>query len=260
MMQQWFVIALVLDEMVILLPQYVIMFNLLFVGALALWGPNLNFRPVFINDVHNDCAYHKGVTVPLDCHRSRRYCHYGGGASVRCREEQLRVQNVNVTTVNAAAKTVMISWEMSNNLSHTPSSFRIDCYHQQRARKEFSLSVFNGTLTQISLGGLTFSTCCVLARYYYDTERRCSAPMDEVPMEAFTSLASTQVLRFDSFTTPASIITGSSDEIAGSNINMQTNVIGGVLGSIIIILLLLLVLCGGILLFLLQSRYRIHTS
>ena len=212
----------------------------------------MNFGPIFINNIH--CDSHENAL--LDCHRSGRYCRYGGGASVRCREEQLQVQNVNVTTVNAVAKTFMISWEMSNNLSHTPSSFRIDCYHQQRVRKEFSLSVFNGTLTQISLGGLMFSTCCVSARYYYDTERRCSTSMDEVPTEAFTSLASTQVLRSDSLTNPTSI-TGSSDEIVRSDINMQTNIIGGVLGSVAIILLLLMALCGGALLLLLHSRNTI---
>ena len=143
---------------------------------------------------------------------------------------------------------------MSNNLSHTsitPSSFRIECYHQQC--EKFSLSMFNGTVTQISLGGLVFSTCCVLARYYYDTERRCSASMDEVPMETFTS-------NRNLFTTPTSIITGSSEEIAGSDINMQTNIVGGVLGSVTIILLLLLALCGGALLFLLQSRNRTPKS
>ena len=80
--------------------------------------------------------------------------------------------------------------------------------------------------------------------------------MDEVSTEAFTSLASTQVLRSDSLTNPTSI-TGSSDEIIGSDINMQTNIIGGVLGSVTIILLLLLALRGGALLFLLRSRNTI---
>ena len=80
--------------------------------------------------------------------------------------------------------------------------------------------------------------------------------MDEVPTEAFTSLVSTQVLRSDSLTNPTSI-TGSSDEIVGSDINMQTNIIGGVLGSVAIILLLLMALCGGALLLLLHSRNTI---
>ena len=139
----------------------------------------------------------------------------------------------------------MISWELDNGAPHQPNSFKVECFSQQHT--EFSLSVNNGTVMQISLGGLMFSTsykCCVSARYYYDTERRCSS-MDNLPPEAFTSPASAQT-----FTTPASV----DSEFVSSDFNMKTNVIGGVLGSIIVILLILLAICGGALLYILRSR------
>ena len=187
-----------------------------------------------------DCDSSK--TTLLDCNYYGRYCRYGGGASVRCRDEQLRVQNVSAATVNTTTHTVMISWELNNGAPHQPNSFKVECFSQQHT--EFSLSVNNGTVMQISIGGLMFSTsysCCVSARYYYDTERRCSS-MDSLPPEAVTSPASNKT-----FTTPAS----ADSEFVSSDFNMKTNVIGGVLGSIIVILLILLAICGGALLYIL---------
>lgn len=127
--------------------------NGLYVGAQALWGPNKNFGPIFIDGV--DCDSSK--TALLDCPHFRYgyYCHYGGGASVRCRDEQLRVCNVSAVTVDTITQTVMISWELKNNVPHQPNSFKVECFSQKHP--EFSLSVNNGTLTQISLGGLIFS-------------------------------------------------------------------------------------------------------
>ena len=63
-----------------------------FIGARALWGPDYNAGPVVIHEINCDSS----KTALLDCNYYRHYCRYGGGASVRCRDEQLRVQNVSV--------------------------------------------------------------------------------------------------------------------------------------------------------------------
>ena len=180
-------------------------------------------------------------------------CRNGGDAGVRCREEELRVKSVSAATVDTpyyyTKRTVTISWELHNTSSHRPSSFTVTCSNPQHFTR---LSMINGTTMQISIGDLLSASyrCCVWATYYenYLTDRRCTLTDTEMPpSHIFTTSASTQM-------TPASI---GSEKVTSNDINMQTTIIGGALGSIIIILLLLLALCGAALLFLLCSRNRI---
>ena len=172
----------------------------------------------------------------------------GGGAGVRCREEQLRVKNISAATISIpeyydTMNTVLISWELYSNASHKPSSFTIVCFNQQhRNISELSISYNNGTLTQISVGVLLPSTsynCCVSPIYYYGeytAERKCS-------------LTNSEILQADSF-----IIPTSTELEKFVDISSHSNIIGGVLGSIMIILLLLLTACGGALLYMLRSK------
>ena len=178
-------------------------------------------------------------------------CDHGGGARVRCRDERLRVRNVNSTTVsvgeyNEMYYTVILSWELYSNATHSPTLFIVACSNQQLLHRT-ELSMINGTLMQISVGGLLSHAaynCCVSPMYYYAygryiAERKCT--LTEIP-------------RSDSFTMPAS--TGL-DMFVSSDLNMRVTITGGVLGFIIAILLVLLVICGGALLYLLRSRRMI---
>ena len=102
----------------------------LYIGAISLWGQNYNFVPVFIDQVNCD----SGKTALLDCDYagSGRNCRNGGGASVRCSEERLRVKNVGAVTVNTTThtQTVTISWELYSGALHKPNSFRVWCFNQ----------------------------------------------------------------------------------------------------------------------------------
>ena len=194
-------------------------------------------------------------------------------AAVRCNGERLRVQNVNISaaTVNSTIHTVMIilSWELYSGVPHDPSSLRIECYNQ-RAIIEFSLLVYNETLTHISVGGVLSSvsfSCCVSVAYnyrgyYYEAERKCASTDPEMLFpDVYTNSESApnqNLISNQPFTTPSSTQmmppSIGSEEIVSSDLNMRASIVGGVLGSIIIILLLLLAMCGGALLFLLRSR------
>ena len=196
------------------------------VGAVALLGQSTG------NDVIDRVFCDSSEARLLECPHIKRgeygyFCRFGGGASIRCREEKLRVKNVSAATVDTPHctkhTTVLISWELYNDAPHSPSSFTVECYNQQHHTE---LSMINGTLMQISVGGLLSSTsynCCVLAIYYgnYETEGRCT---------------STEILQSDSPTSPV------------SRSNDRQNIIGGVLGFIIVILIILLSICGGTLL------------
>ena len=205
-------------------------------------------RNIIIDDV--SCGNNDRASQLLDCSHKKKgdygfFCQNGGDAGVRCREEELRVKNVSAATVATpyhTKRTVTIFWELHNNSSHRPSSFTITCFNPQHYTR---LSMINGTTMQISIGDLLSASygCCISATYYgnYVTEGRCTS-------------INTEALPSHLFTTSASI---GSEKVTSNDINMQTTIIGGVLGSIIIILLLLLALCGGALLFLLCSRNRI---
>ena len=190
------------------------------------------------------------------------YCnsYYSGFAGVNCSEERLRVQNVSTITANSSNHTVMISWELYSGVPHEPTSLRVRCYNQQNAI-EFSLWVYNETLTRVSVGGVLSSVyfyCCVSVVYYYghyEAERKCASEM--LFPDVYTTPGPNQISN-QPVTTPSStqMISTSigSENIVGSDLNMRARIVGGVLGSIIIILLLLLAMCGGALLFLLRSR------
>ena len=220
--------------------------------------------PIFLDNV--SCRSNEETL--LNCSHlkmdDRRYhCYYSGFAGVSCSEERLRVQNVSIATVNSSNHTVMVSWELYSNAPHEPSSLRIECYNQQRAI-EFSLLVYNKTLTHVSVGDILSSVswfaCCVSVvysnyyGYYYDTERKCASTDSNMSLpDSYITSASNQPVTTHSSTQMMSASIGS-EEVIGSDLNMRTSIIGGVLGSIIIILLLLLAMCGGALLFLLRSR------
>ena len=111
-------------------------------------------------------------------------CDYAG---VRCSGERLRVQNVNISaaTVNSTMHTVMISWELYSGAPHEPSSFRVWCYNQRAI--EFSMLVYNETLTHVSVGGVLSSVsfgCCVSVTYYYHYEARgkCASTDSNMPL------------------------------------------------------------------------------
>ena len=211
------------------------------IGALALWEVPSNSESdpdsVLIDEVFcssnetrlQNCTYVKKGRFAF-------YCRYGGGAGVRCREEELRVKNVSVATVDmpyCTKHTVIIFWELHKNSSYKPSSFTVTCFNQQHHTE---LSMINGTAMQISIGDLLSSTsytCCVSAIYYrnYETEEECT-------------VISTETLQSDSLTSPV------------LRSNDRADIIG-VLGSINVILLLLLAICGGALLYLLRSRHVI---
>ena len=244
------------------------------VGALALWEVPVDssFTPrlTFIDEV--SCGSNEAKL--LNCPHYKRgnfwyWCHNGGDAGVRCREEELRVKNISTATIdtpynNYTKQTVLISWELYSNASHRPGSFRVECSNQQHSME---LSVNNGTLMQINIGDLLSSTpfaCCVSAIYYeyYETERKCtSMDLEMLPSDLFTTPAPNQTFN-QPFTTTSStqmnssIILASigSEKVVSSDLNMRVNIIGGLLGSIIAILLLLLVICGGGLLYLSRSK------
>ena len=273
MMLQLFVNSLVMDQRVnaLLILVLIVCFKILMcyvsIGAIPTLWTGLSTVPVFLDNVN--C--HSSETTLLNCsHVKKGYvgylCFPGGYAGVKCREEQLRVKNVNATTVDAphyAKPTVMISWKLYSGAPHSQSSFRVECFSQQHT--EFSLSVTNETLTEISVGGLlsfTSYNCCVSAIYYeiYETEERCTLT-EMLPSDLFTTTAPNQTLN-QPFTTststqmnlsmiPASI---GSEKVVSSDLNMRASIIVGVLGSVIVVLLLLLAICGGALLFLLRSR------
>ena len=172
------------------------------------------------------------------------------------------MQNVSTATVNSSNHTVMVSWELYSGVRHKPSSLRIEC-HNQRAI-EFSLLVYNETLTHVSVGGIHSSvsfSCCVSVVYYdgyYEAKRKCTSTdpgmlLPDVYITPDTNQTSNQPVTTPSSTQmmPASI---GSEKVVGSDLNMRASIVGGVLGSIIIILLLSLAMCGGALLFLLRSR------
>ena len=211
-------------------------------------------------------------TKLLDCsHIKRGYhgfrCRSGGDAGVRCTDKWLQVKNITAATIqasynNVTRQSILLSWELYNNASYTPSSFSVECVNQQHHYME--LSVNNGTLTRVNIGDIFSSTifvCCVSAMYYrghYETEQRCTVTVSDMLLQdLFTTPAPNQTPN-QPVTTPSStqMIPASigSEEVVGSDLNMMASIIGGVLGSIIIILLLLLALCGGALLFLLRSR------
>ena len=242
-----------------------------FVGALAVWevpveDSNFMHGSVLIDEVH--CDFTK--TKLLDCfHIKRGYrgfrCSNGGDAGVRCTDKWLQVKNITAATIqasynNVTRQSILLSWELYNNASYTPSSFSVECFNQQYHRE---LLVNNWTLTQLNIGDIFSSTifdCCVSAIYYhghYVTEQRCTAADSDIllqdlfttpvpnqaPNQPFTTPSSTQMM-------PASI---GSEMVIGSDLNMRASIIiGGVLGSIITIMLLILL--GGALLCLLRSK------
>ena len=239
-----------------------------YIDAHIIWISNWKSRRVLIDEVNCDST----EAELLDCSLTfdnYRNCEHGRGAGVKCNGERLRVKNVNISaaTVNSTIHTVMISWELYSGVPHEPSSLRIACYNQRAI--EFSLLVYNETLTRVSVGGVLSSVsfvCCVSVRYtvyyyrgyQYEAEGKCastdsnmllpdsyitSAP-NQTSNQSVTTPSSTQMM-------PASI---GSEKVVGSDLNMRASIVGGVLGSIIIILLLLLAMCGGALLFLLRSR------
>ena len=183
---------------------------------------------------------------------------------MKCEEEQLRVKNVSATTVSYCTEhTLLVSWELYNNASCDPSSFRVQCFNR---RHHMELFVNNGTLTQINIGNIfssTAYTCCVSAKYgNSETEARCTSTDNMIPSDSLTTPASTEMPNRP-FTIPTSTqILNSSMAPASissylSNMRANINVIGGVLGSIIVILLLVLAVCGGALLYMLRSRSAI---
>ena len=222
---------------------------------------------VVIDEVHCDST----KTKLLECFHIKRgyhgfWCRNGGDAGARCTNKWLQVKNITAATIQASynndtRQSILLSWELYNNASYTPSSFSVDCFNQQHNR---NLSMNNWTLTQLNIGDIFSSTifvCCVSAIYYrghYSTEQRCTVAdsdmllqdlftipaLNQTPNQLVTTPSSTQMM-------PASI---GSEEVVSSDLNMRASIVGGVLGSIIIILLLLLAMCGGALLFLLRSR------
>ena len=242
---------------------------LLFYGNI---GANRTFwtgpSRVPISWIYNvDC--HSNEETLLNCSHLKRddsgyYCHYSGFAGVNCSEERLRAQNVSTTTVNSSNHTVMISWELYSGVPHKPSSFRVECYNR-RGAIEFSLLVYNETLTHVSVGGIVSSVsfaCCVSVVYYYgdyEAERKCTSTDSDIilPLDLFNVPAPNQTSN-QPVTTPSSTqmmpASIGSEKVINGDLNTRASIIGGVLGSIIIILLLLLAMCGGALLFLLRSR------
>ena len=195
-----------------------------------------------------------------DCTRSDHdqfACRNNRVATVRCREDGLRVKNVNVAinTPHYTIHCVLVTWELHNVIAHQPSSFLVQCFNELYYLK---FSVNNETFISFSVNSSLPSLsyiCCVSAIYYgyYTAERRCYNTLSETLISgSFTSPSSTEMLQSDSFTSPAS---NELDKFVSSDLNnMRASIIGGVLGSIIVILLLLLAMCGGALLYLLQSR------
>ena len=211
-------------------------------------------------------------TELLDCSHIKRgtgnngfWCLLGGDAGVKCRDKWLQVKNITAATIQASynnitKQNILLSWELYNNASYTPSSFSVKCFDRQHHNME--LSVNNGTLTQLNIGDLlsTSFRCCVSAIYYrghYEAERRCTSTTDsDMLLDFFPTPAPNRTLNQPATTRsstqmmPASI---GSEKIIGSDLNMRPSIIiGGVLGSIIAIMLLILL--GGALLRLLRSK------
>ncbi|MCG8620436.1 MAG: hypothetical protein MJE68_00360, partial [Proteobacteria bacterium] len=186
----------------------------------------------------------------------------GGDAGVRCRDKWLQVKNITAATIqalynNITRQSILLSWELYNNASYTPNSFSVECFDRQH---HMELSVNNGTLTQVNIGDLlsTAFRCCVSAIYYrghYEAEQRCTSTTDsDMLLDLFPTPAPNRTVNQPATTPSSTQMMPASEEIVGSDLNVRSNIIGGVLGSIIIILLLLLAMCGGALLFLLRSR------
>lgn len=121
------------------------------IGVIAYWGAYTNTDVIKVY-----CNSHEERL--LDCPNTRstkrRYnCRFGGGAEVRCRDEQLQIKNVSATkvTTDALVQTVLVSWELYSGALHNPSSFRVHCFsHDQQHCLQ--LFVNNGTLTWINIG------------------------------------------------------------------------------------------------------------
>ena len=131
MMLRLFAISLSLDEMVnfhqpseLAIHSNLTLISTL-IGALALLKvPEFNSSSGFRDIVIDEVSCHSNEAKLLNCHHFRRgyFCRYGGGAGVRCREEVLRVKSVSAATVDTpycTKRTVMISWKLHNDSSHT---------------------------------------------------------------------------------------------------------------------------------------------
>ena len=126
-------------------------------------------------------------------------------------------------------QSVKMSWVIQDK-KYRPSSFNLRCFNHE-PKHSIELSVDNETfMTQ--LGGLLSSAshynCCVSAVYgSYVTDETCT------------------LLQLGN--EPSNLSQDSTTEI-------RANIVGGILGAIIAVLLIIIFVCGGMLLFLLQSK------
>ena len=191
------------------------------IGNIALDDVDCNGRePTLLNCSHREFLMHN--------------CDHSEDASVQCilREDQ-RVKNitlsVEVIDTPSTVHTALISWVLHNTTTDEPKSFDVKCSNEHHSIA-VSVSGQNFTTHLLGLLPLTSYNCCVSAVYeLYVADRICEEI--ETP-ELFVSQSDTTASRSDS------------------------DVVGGILGTLIVILVILLIISGLAVVYLTQPRSK----